>query len=199
MTVAYSDLKIVDKKVDLAKELLEESGARLSMEQIQEILNWSFTGGKIAGLKEQDESFGDFDLTDVSVSVKVAEAREFAQALRLKDWEMSHSWAGDDVTREWGFLVAGDAVFGQSYSYSYSNNGNLESDEQNNVDGNFDLNKVQVVLVNRENHDHFNGNHQDEDFWTLYVYIPGGKLIDDEAYELGQRLGFLGKFAVSAV
>jgi hypothetical protein len=185
----YSKLKTVDAKAQLVKDLIQASQSRLSHRLIQAILGWehTYSGGE------------KLDVSDVSPGIKILSAREFGDALRLQDYRMTHSWAGDDEQKEYGFLVAGNAEFGLAKNHSYYDNGNYAGGEEKVEDGNFDLAQVQVVLINQEVSDHYNNRCRDEDNWYLCIYLPESQLLDEETYELGRRFGFLGKFAEFAV
>lgn len=182
----YTELKAVDTKAALVKQLIQATSARLSHEVIQSVLNW---------VSESDE-FEGFGLASISdLDIKVLGARDFGNALRLQDYKMEHSWAGDDKTKEFGFLVFGDAKFGLAKNHSYYNNGNYAGGDESVIDGDFSIDQIQMVLVNQIISDHFNNNCIDENNWKLLIYIPEENLLDAETYELGRRFGFLGKFA----
>jgi hypothetical protein len=185
----YAKLKTVDTKAQLVKNLIQVSQSRLNHGLIQAILGWedTYAGGE------------KLDVSDVDPEIKILSAREFGEALRLQDYKMSHSWAGDKKRKEYGFLIVGNAEFGLAKNHSCYNNGNYSGGEEKVEDSNFELAKVQVVLINQEVSDHYNNRCSDENIWYLYIYLPESQLLDEETYELGRRFGFLGKFAEFAV
>ena len=186
----YSDLVAIDAKVSISKRLIEESKGALSLAQIREILDWHWDGGGAFG-PEKGSGYGDLDLSCLEYfRIDIVDARRFGEEIQLEDLEISHSWAGEKIIREHGFIILGDFHFGIKSRYEYYDNGNLSSSSYDKRPGNFSLDQIQIALINQEIDDHLN-NHHFGDYWNLYVYIPSQDLIDPETYELGKKLGFL--------
>lgn len=191
MTTPYATVKEVNVLAKLTEQIIVQCQSKLSHDQIKSIVNWSWDESNTpAGTGELE--FREFNFSDVSPEIRVtSDPSKFAKTIQLLDYEMSHSWAGSDSTKEWGFIILGDVEFGSNTDCRYYDNSNLNFQEEKIIDGNFDVEQVQAVLVNREEHNHYNGACHDSDEWYLFIYIPEGTVLDEKTYNIAKEFGFL--------
>jgi len=112
--------------------------------------------------------------TDVQYSIKViTDAKEFAKAITLPDYEMKHSWAGETkCNAETNILLISGIKFGRTKHYQYLDNGSLTSEEKWNSLPDFDVNEIHAVAVSIRSFSDYNNEHYNNTDNFIYIYIP---------------------------
>ncbi len=104
--------------------------------------------------------------------VGIKDPIKFEEETKKKETRFSHSWAGDAIESVDSETLIGDYQIGLLHSYEYSENGDTPKGNYQNKDGNFQINQLQIVHVNRSVSDHYNGNDIDESDEKIVIYTP---------------------------
>jgi hypothetical protein len=175
----FRTLTKTEKKAKLVKALISKTEGRLSQDHLESIVNhrWQL------GFAYQDGLAEDFDLIDVQLTINVhSDPKEFAKAATLLTVGMEHSWAGSSTTNSYGNWIVGDnSEFGLHKYMEYSNNGDVGSPDTEDYDPEFDVDQIQVIVIQTEDHDSFNRNSTEhETRWDLHVYLTGEFRVEPE-------------------
>lgn len=153
----FRELKETEKRAKLLAVLLRETKGFLSKKELEDIVN----------------------NIDINIQYKINildDYDEYSKIITLSDRRDEHSWAGGDGDVEKGEVLLGEIEFGLNYYYQFSNNGNLEPEEENYIMPNFDITKKSAVLIEHHSWDYWeshNGNYDDYEY-SINIYLPKG-------------------------
>ena len=154
----------------LINRLIQETEG-LSSEEIEKIAKWKWFqyGGD------------NTPICQIPIDIKTCQTvEEFAEAATLTRKGVEHSWAGSNTYIELGDWIVGQGTFGFNKDLECTNGHNSTFDREN-VLPEFNMDHNNVILVQSEDKDDFNGRNYYEEKWTLYILLKEGQLqIDDK-------------------
>ena len=155
---SFKELVLAKKAEALFEKIKEGVGTALTDEEIREIVN---------GYDFEDSA-------EIEVSV-TSNPEEFDSKARPYRKELSHSWAGTDLSERTSTTALGDYEPGMYSSYQYSDNGNIGPEEIEEESSDFILRNVQVVntemIVDYTLDEPYKRSRKKE----LVIYIPNEK------------------------
>ena len=173
----FSVMSLSEKKAKLAKALLKKG---LDSKQIKAICNYIW-----------EDRYDSFPLVERQMTINTHNnPKEFGKILKLRYAGLEHSWAGENVVKQYGRLILGDVIFGIDRNVTYSDNGQC-SDDIEQRDGDYDCAKTQVIIIRtKENNSYNRSGSESSEEWDLHVYSPGDYALDPIIMRIKEDFNF---------